>query len=88
MSASAFVAMQIWRFSRTVGEGNCASSMALVPKAAMWMAAMRGASVSEAGETWRGMWVGDGLYDFSVCGEGYSPERNGWGIWAAEILHP
>ena len=49
MSASAFVAMQSWSFSRTVGVGNCARSMALVPKAAMWMAAMRGASVFVAG---------------------------------------
>ena len=35
--------------------GNWARSMALVPKAVMWMAAMRGASASEAGERWRGM---------------------------------
>ena len=55
MSASALVAMQFWSFSRTVGAGNCASSMALVPKAAMWIAAMRGASVVKAGETWRGI---------------------------------
>ena len=61
MSARAFAAMQFWSLSRTVGVGNCARSMALVPKAAMWIAAMRGASVFEAGETWRGMLIAVGF---------------------------
>ena len=56
MSARAFSAMQIWSFSRIAGVGNWARSMALVPKAAMWMAVMRDASVSGAAETWRGIW--------------------------------
>ena len=48
MSAAAFAAMQSRSIVRVFEVGNCARSKALVPKAAMWTAAMRSASGSAA----------------------------------------
>lgn len=65
MSARAFSAIQDSRAVREAGVGNWALSMGLVAKAAMWMAAMRGAWEGRAGERVRGeamaCRVGDGI---------------------------